>query len=111
MALVSHSTRLRVEPLPHTHPHDAAEKRQKRQALALGVVATRLRAAHGSVEEARAAWASAADARLQKLDAPWLESALRRPARETFALTEMRAIQSGHDHELLRLLFERLSWC
>jgi hypothetical protein len=114
MALVSHSTRLQVEPLPDTYLYNAARagKRQKRQALALalGVVATRLRAAHGSVEEARAAWASAADAQLQKLDAPWLETALRMPAREAFALKEMRATQSGHDHELLRLLFERLGW-
>lgn len=110
MALVSYSTRHRVEPLSDAHLYDMAraEKRQIQHALALGVVATRLRAAHGSVEEARAAWASAADAQLQKLDAPWLETALRRPAREAFALEEMRAIQSGHDHELLRLLFERL---
>jgi hypothetical protein len=106
----SRPSRSWVGPLPEESLREVllAEARQTRHALALGVVATRLRASHGSVEEARAAWASAADAQLQKLDAPWLERALRRSAAEALARREIGAILSGHDHELLRLLFERL---
>lgn len=50
-----------------------------RQSLLLAVVATRLRAAHGSMAVARTVWAVEADAALNQLESPALKAALWRP--------------------------------
>ena len=51
-----------------------------RQTLLLAVVATRLRAAHGSTDAARTSWAVESDAALNQLESSALKAALRRPA-------------------------------
>jgi hypothetical protein len=59
---------------------DAQNPDDARQALLLGVVVTRLRAAHGSMDAARTAWAVESDAALNRLESPALKTALWRPA-------------------------------
>jgi hypothetical protein len=51
-----------------------------RQTLLLAVVATRLRAAHGSTDAARTSWAVESDAALNQLESSALKAALWRPA-------------------------------
>ena len=79
-------------------------------ALTLGLLITRLRAKHGSMAEARDAWAHEADARLNALDMPALQVQLLRPAKQALALNEMRELLRMQDHELLRILMETLGW-
>jgi len=90
----------------------AAARKQARQerrlAVALGVLATRLRARHGSMEAARAAWAEAADATLQSVELPELRLKLHGPTEETLAWREMQTIVAVEDHQLLRFLFGEL---
>jgi len=75
-----------------TIQRDWCERKQPLStALALGVLATRIRARHGSFEEARAAWA--------------LEGADPQAA----ALAEMRQLME-RDHVLMWLLRPRLRW-
>ena len=79
-------------------------------ALALGLLITRLRAKHGSIAEARDAWAHEADARLNALDMPSLKVKLLGKAKQQMALTEMRELMYTQDHELLRILMQHLGW-
>ena len=95
---------------------EAAEalRRQRRvervHALALGLLVTRLRAAHGSMVEARSTWVREAAERLAALHSPELEAALAPPARQALALNAMRGLLRAQDHELLRILVERMGW-
>ena len=71
-------------------------------ALTLGVLATRLRARHGSMGGARAAWAKEADAHLRPLELPELRLKLRSPARQKrWRGTRCTTILRIDDHELL----------
>ena len=92
----------------------AEEARQRRaarvHALTLGLLVTRLRAKHGSMAEARDAWAREADERLNALEMPALQARLLRPAKQALALNEMRELLLMQDHELLRILMETLGW-
>ena len=92
----------------------ALREQQRREArvhaLTLGLLITRLRAKHGSMAEARDAWAHEADARLNALDMPALQVQLLRPAKQALALNEMRELLRMQDHELLRILMEALGW-
>lgn len=92
----------------------AEEARQRRaervHALTLGLLVTRLRAKHGSMAEARNAWARAADERLNALEMPALHVQLLKPAKQALALNEMRELLLTQDHELLRILMETLGW-
>lgn len=81
--------RLKLHYQQYTQPRRAA-----RLAIALGVLATRLRARHGSMRAARASWAEAAE-----------EPG---PTKEALAWREMQTTVSVANHELLRLLFEEL---
>jgi hypothetical protein len=60
-------------------------KNELLQALLLGIVATRIRAVYGSVNEARIAWNTEAVKILSRLNLPKLENALCRPAAEHVA--------------------------
>ena len=90
------------------------EERQRRaervHALTLGLLVTRLRAKHGSMAEARSAWAHEADERLNALEMPALQVRLLGPAKQALALNEMRELLLMQDHELLRILMEALGW-
>lgn len=92
----------------------AEEARQRRaervHALTLGLLVTRLRAKHGSMAEARDAWAHEADERLNALEMPALQVQLLKPAKQALALNEMRELLWMQDHELLRMLMETLGW-
>lgn len=92
----------------------AEEERQRRaervHALTLGLLVTRLRAKHGSMAEARDAWAHEADERLNALEMPALQVQLLKPAKQALALNEMRELLWMQDHELLRMLMETLGW-
>lgn len=52
----------------------------KRHILLLAVVATHLRATHGSMDAARTLWTSESDTALNQLESSTLKDALRRPA-------------------------------
>ena len=71
---------------------------------------TRLRAKHGSMAEARNVWAHEADARLNAMEMPALQAQLLRPAKQALALIEIRELVRMQDHELLRILMEKLGW-
>jgi hypothetical protein len=83
---------LPANPYPTRVQREWCERKQPLStALALGVLATRIRARHGSFEEARAAWA--------------LEGADPQAA----ALAEMRQLME-RDHALMGLLRTHLRW-
>jgi len=90
------------------HAEQLQKRRERRLAITLGVLATRLRARHGSMEEARGAWAEAAAAALASVELPELRLKLHGPTEETLAWREMHAIVAIEDHQLLRFLFEAL---
>lgn len=94
---------LRQHEREYTQPRRAA-----RLAIALGVLATRLRARHGSMEGARESWAEAAEETLRVLQPAALRSELEGPAARALAQHAMRALVAGENHELLRLLFAEL---
>lgn len=85
-------------------------QRQRRLAVVLGVLATRLRARYGSMDDARIAWAEQADSKLATLQPTELRLTLRDPARQTLAWHEMREIVTIQDYEMIRMLFEALGW-
>lgn len=66
-----------------------------RHALLLAVMAARVRAAHGSMDVARAVWAVEADAALNQLESPALKAALRRPATAHVAQQHVRSAASN----------------
>ena len=74
---VRDNTRRQIEACRIAH---AKRMDDARQALLLAVTATRLRAAHGSMDVARTVWAVEADAALNQLASPTLKAALWRPA-------------------------------
>ena len=81
-----------ASPYPSKIQRDWCERKQPLStALALGVLATRIRARHGSFEDARAAWA------LEGSDP------------QAVALAEMRQLME-RDHALMGLLRTHLRW-
>ena len=92
----------------------AEEARQRRvarvHALTMGLLATRLRAKHGSMALARNAWAHEADERLNALEMPALQVRLLKPTKQALALNEMRELLWAQDSELLRILVEAMGW-
>jgi len=83
-------------PYPSKIQRDWCERKQPLStALALGVLATRIRARHGSFEDARAAWVL--DALIEGTDP------------RTVALAKMRQLM-GRDHVIMCLLRTHLRW-
>lgn len=101
--------RYRAQIFAECHARRQQEREERRLAITLGVLATRLRARHGSMEGARDAWAEAADVQLQSVELPELRLKLRGPTTETLAWREMQTIVAIEDHELFRFLFDELS--
>ena len=78
-------------------------KRDRFHLLLLSIVATRLRSAFGSMEDARLTWLLEGQCLLRRLDNPLMESAILDPTTKTIAQTNIRAIAQD-SHILLELI-------
>jgi hypothetical protein len=77
-------------------------------ALALGIVATRVRSAYGDFESARRAWTVEAQVKLLTLDDAKFEMDLLQSASAVWSRRRITDILNGSDYELLRLLSAHL---
>ena len=82
-------------------------KKDKSNALLLGIVATRLRSEHESVEDVRLAWLLESETLLLRLDNPGVEAALLEATTKAIAAAHLRSV-AREGHLLMELLSEHL---
>lgn len=93
--------------LEHMRLDELQLKKEKSNALLLGIVATRLRSEHASIEEVRLAWLLESQTLLLKLGNPVVESAILEATTRAIAAAHLRSV-AREGHLLMELLSEYL---